>query len=280
MTVDSKLVDPRLYQIGFLSSFLLLGWVANGWSLPWVNLLTAIGVCLGAQYLALRLVNPEQPIEQSSFYSPLITSLGLSLLLRVDSPLTMAIAALGAIGAKFLLRWQGKHLFNPANFGIVVALCLTQDAWVSPGQWGASLWLVGVFLMAGGLVLKQVGRWDTTVAFLGGYLGLEALRNLYLGWTWDVWAHRMMSGSLILFALFMITDPRTIPNSRIGRVMWSLLIAALAFVLRNLFFVNTAVIWALFLVAPLTPLFDRIFVADRFTWDASPEVAEEVPALS
>jgi Na+-transporting NADH:ubiquinone oxidoreductase subunit NqrB len=273
-------VDPRLYQIGFLSSFLILGWVANGWSLPWVNLLTAIGVCLGAQYLGLRLVQPEHPIAQSSFYSPMITALGLSLLLRVDSPLTMAIAAAGAIGAKFLLRWQGKHLFNPANFGIVVALCLTQDAWVSPGQWGASLWLVGVFLMAGGLVLKQVGRWDTTVAFLGGYLGLEALRNLYLGWTWDVWAHRMMNGSLILFALFMITDPRTIPNSRIGRVMWSLLIAALAFVLRNLFFVNTAVIWALFLVAPLTPLFDRVFTADRFTWEASTDVAEAGPALS
>ncbi len=280
MTVDSKLVDPRLYQIGFLSSFLILGWVANGWSLPWVTLLTAIGVCLGSQYLWLRLMAADQLIDRASFYSPMITALGLSLLLRVDSPLTMAIAALGAIGAKFLLRWQGKHLFNPANFGIVVALCLTQDAWVSPGQWGASLWLVGVFLMAGALVLKQVGRWDTTVAFLGGYLGLEALRNVYLGWTWDVWAHRMMSGSLILFALFMITDPRTIPNSRLGRVMWALFIAVLAFVLRNLFFVNTAVIWALFLAAPLTPLFDRVCAADRFTWVTSTEPTEELPVLS
>ncbi len=272
--------DPRLYQIGFLSSFLILGWVANGWSLPGVNLLTAIGVCGLAQYLGVRLVAPDQPLDRANFYSPLITALGLSLLLRVDQPLTMAIAATGAIGAKFLLRWQGKHLFNPANFGIVVALCLTQDAWVSPGQWGTSLWLVGVFLMAGGLVLQQVGRWDTTVAFLGGYLGLEALRNLYLGWTWDVWAHRMMNGSLILFALFMITDPRTIPNSRVGRVMWSLLIAALAFVLRNVFFVNTAVIWALFLVAPLTPLFDRVFTADRFTWVPATEQTEALPVLS
>jgi Na+-transporting NADH:ubiquinone oxidoreductase subunit NqrB len=271
-------VDPRLYQIGFLSSFLLLGWVANGWSLPWVNLLTAIGVCLGTQYLGLWRLG--QPYDRANFYSPLITALGLSLLLRVDNPLTMAIASVAAIGAKFLIQWQGKHLFNPANFGIVVALCLTQDAWVSPGQWGDSLWLVGVFLMAGGLVLKQVGRWDTTVAFLSGYLSLEALRNLYLGWTWDVWAHQMMNGSLILFALFMITDPRTIPNSRIGRVLWSLSIAGLAFVLRNLFFVNTAVIWALFCVAPLTPLFDRVFAADRFTWVPDVETTEELPALS
>jgi Na+-transporting NADH:ubiquinone oxidoreductase subunit NqrB len=90
----------------------------------------------------------------------------------------------------------------------------------------------------------------------------------------------MMNGSLILFALFMITDPRTIPNSRIGRVLWALLIAVVAFVLRNVFFVNTAVIWALFLVAPLTPLFDRVFAADRFTWVDSTDSAEVLPVLS
>jgi hypothetical protein len=54
----------------------------------------------------------------------------------------------------------------------------------------------------------------------------------------------------------------------------------LAFVLRNLFFVNTAVIWALFLTAPLTPLFDRVFAADRFTWVAATEPTEELPVLS
>jgi hypothetical protein len=63
-------------------------------------------------------------------------------------------------------------------------------------------------------VLKRVGRWDTTLAFLGSYALLEALRNLWLGWAWDVWAHRLMSGSLLLFALFMVTDPRSIPNAR------------------------------------------------------------------
>ncbi len=259
-------VDARLYQIAFLSSFLLLGWLARDWTLEWVHVMTVIGVCLITQLIGLRLVQPHQQFDLAVLYSPMITALGLSLLLRVDSPVTMAVAGIVAIGSKFLIRVQEKHIFNPANFGIVVVLSCTRAAWVSPGQWGTSLWLAGIFLTLGGLVLRKVGRWDTTAAFLGFYCGLEALRNLYLGWTWDVWTHRMMNGSLMLFALFMITDPRTIPNSRVGRLIFAFLIAALTFVLRNLFFVNTAVFWALFVLAPFTPLIDRRLMGDRFTW--------------
>ncbi|MBE9030708.1 RnfABCDGE type electron transport complex subunit D [filamentous cyanobacterium LEGE 11480] len=286
MTVNTQVdiqLDARLYQIGFLSCFLMLGLLARDWTLQWTHLLTVIGMCLGTQLMALNLVQPAQSWDISMLYSPMITALGLCLLLRVESPWTMAIAGMVAIGSKFVIRVREKHVFNPANAGIIFALCLTPDAWVSPGQWGASLWLVAVFLAAGGLVLRKVGRWDTTAAFLGFYLGLEAWRNFYLGWTWDVWAHRMMNGSLILFALFMITDPCTIPNSRVGRLTWALLIAVLTFVLRNVFFVNTAVFWALFVMAPLTPLFDRVFVADRFNWnqgdDASAVGAELVSEL-
>jgi Na+-transporting NADH:ubiquinone oxidoreductase subunit NqrB len=259
-------IDARLYQISFLSGFLWLGWLSRDWTLAWVHVLLVVGVCLVTQMLCWWIVRSSQPLDISALYSPMITALGLALLVRVESPVTLTIAGVGAIVSKFFIRVQGKHIFNPANFGIVIALLCPGDAWVSPGQWGTSLWLVGVFLMLGGLVLKKVGRWDTTVAFLGVYFSLEALRNVYLGWTWDVWTHRMMNGSLILFALFMITDPCTIPNARSGRLIWSCLIAVCTFVLRNLFFVNTAVFWALFVMAPLTPLFDRFFDGDRFTW--------------
>jgi Na+-transporting NADH:ubiquinone oxidoreductase subunit NqrB len=178
----------------------------------------------------------------------------------------MILAASCAILSKFLLRVQGKHIFNPANLGIIAALILTPDAWVSPGQWGEDGWYALIFLGTGGLVLKQVGRWDTTVAFLGSYALLEAARNLWLGWTWDVWLHRLMSGSLLLFALFMITDPRTIPNARAARLIWAGAIAFLTFILRNSFFLSTAVFWALFALAPLTIILDYLWKAPRFSW--------------
>ncbi|AFZ16150.1 RnfABCDGE type electron transport complex subunit D [Allocoleopsis franciscana] len=203
----------------------------------------------------------------TSLKSAMITALSLSLLLRADHYTTMILAGSLAILSKFLFQFKHKHFFNPANFGIIAALLLTHDAWVSPGQWGEDGWCALLFAGTGGLVLKRVGRWDTTVAFLGAYTLLEAIRNLWLGWTWDVFSHRLMSGSLLLFALFMITDPRSIPNTRISRMIWAGCIAILTFILRNNFFIPTSVFWALFALSPLIVILDLIWSSSRFSWD-------------
>lgn len=284
--------DARDYQILFLSLFLVLGIGTRDWTLrPWgIGLLML--TCWATQWLcALALahhpgarptqaasrprsiavpVSPaDHPWWQPAAFngrSPLITALGLSLLLRADRPSTLILAAVLAISSKFLLRYRGKHFFNPANLGIIAALVLTPDAWVSPGQWGDEVWYGLVFLGAGGIVLGRVGRLETTGAFLGCYGLLEAVRNLWLGWTWDVWLHRLSSGSLLLFALFMVTDPRAIPDRARSRIVWAVAIAALTFVLRNVYFVQTALFWALFLLSPLTLVLDRVWQGDRFTW--------------
>ncbi len=69
--------------------------------------------------------------------------------------------------------------------------------------------------------------------FLSAYAGLEAVRNIWLGWTLDVFLHRLMSGSLLLFTLFMLTDPRSIPSAKSGRYVWVICIAVLTSVLQN-----------------------------------------------
>ncbi|KOP24441.1 Na+-transporting NADH:ubiquinone oxidoreductase, subunit NqrB [Hapalosiphon sp. MRB220] len=269
--------DIRDYQILFLSLFLVLGIGTRDWTLRPELIVVVIVTCLSTQwFLSLvvgrltKFIDQEQRTNDKgqiiNFRSPLITALGLSLLLRADHWTTMVFAAVVAIASKFVFKIGDKHFFNPANFGIISALILTPDAWVSPGQWGEDWWYGLLFAGTGGLILKKVGRWDTTAAFLGAYAVLEAIRNFYLGWTWDVYCHRLMSGSLLLFALFMVTDPRSIPNARIARVVWAICIAILTFILRNNFFLSTAVFWALFTLAPLTVLLDVIWEAPRFRW--------------
>lgn len=284
--------DARDYQILCLSLFLSLGVAMRDWSLQPAIVATAILTALVTQGLLSCSLTPKETLRERlrlgnaepgrslsrvgpgrwlsevevNWRSPLITALGLSLLLRTDHITTMAFAASIAISSKFLLKTNNKHFFNPANLGIIAALTFTNDAWVSPGQWGDEIWYAFIFIGAGGMVLKRVGRWDTTGMFLASYALLEAIRNLYLGWTWDVWAHRMMSGSLLLFALFMVTDPRSIPNARPARLIWALAIAILTFVLRNQFYLSTAVFWALFLLAPLTIVLDKLWESPRFEW--------------
>jgi Na+-transporting NADH:ubiquinone oxidoreductase subunit NqrB len=258
-------VDPRDYQIAFLATFLGLGIMTRDWSIRPELIFTLVVTCCLTQFIATTRWNPtENP--WLALKSAVITSLGLSLLLRADRVSTMVLAGVLAIGSKFILQTERKHWFNPANFGIITALLFTPDAWVSPGQWGDDWWYLLLFIGTGGIVLNRVGRWDTSAAFLGAYAILEAARNLWLGWTWDVYTHKLMSGSLLLFTLFMITDPRSIPNARSARIIWAITIAGLTFILRNYFYINEGVFIALFVLSPLTVLLDQIWSAPRFNW--------------
>ena len=277
--------DARLTQIIFLGLFLVLGVSTRDWTLQPDLVLVVVGSCLVTQWVLSSVVEYTKGDNKYnlthifrelnilisskvliSLRSATITSLGLCLLLRSNSYQTMIVASFLAISSKFLFSYHHKHFFNPANFGIISALILTDDAWVSPGQWGTDWWYLLLFAGLGGVVLKQVGRWDTSIAFLLAYGSLEAVRNLWLGWSWDVWQHQFMSGSLLLFALFMLTDPRSIPNSQKGRLVWSSAIALSTFILQHYFYLSTAIFWSLFIISPLTILFDTIWSAPRFNW--------------
>ena len=277
------LKDARDYQILFLSLFLILGIGTRDWTLRTDLMAVTIGSCLVTQWILVSLVPYIQGKMQlqwssppksfltllpslSTFRSAAITSLGLCLLLRGNNYHTMALAGCLAIASKFLFQYKDKHFFNPANFGIIAALLLTKDAWISPGQWGTYWWYLLLFAGTGGMILKRVGRWDTSAAFFLSYAVLEALRNFWLGFGWDVLIHELMSGSLLLFALFMLTDPRSIPNATMSRLIWAVGIALLTFILQHQFFVESAIFWALFAISPLTIFLDEFWSAPRFTW--------------
>jgi len=281
------LQDQRDYQIIFLACFLGLGLSTRDWTIQPLLILAIALSCLITQWVLSAVVETQKksdiydwqtnslqiaissltsPRVLNSLRSALITALGLCLLLRGNSYQTMALAGFLAIACKFLFRWGNKHFFNPANFGIIAALVLTNDAWVSPGQWGTDWWYLILFAGMGGVVLKKVGRWDTSVTFLLTYAGLEAVRNFWLGWSLDVWLHQLSSGSLLLFALFMLTDPRSIPNATKGRMCWAVAIAVVTIILQDYFYLTTAIFWALFIISPITILLDMIWSAPRFNW--------------
>ena len=277
------LKDARDYQILFLSVFLILGIGTRDWTLRTDLMLVTIGSCLATQWAIVSLIpyiqskirlqwsfSSKPPLTllptPSAFRSAAITSLGLCLLLRGNDYSTMALAGCLAIASKFVCQYKDKHFFNPANFGIIAALLLSNDAWISPGQWGTDWWYLLLFAGTGGMLLKRVGRWDTSAAFFLSYAGLEAARNFWLGFGWDVLIHELMSGSLLLFALFMLTDPRSIPNATTSRLIWAIAIALLTFILQHQFFVESAIFWALFAISPVTIFLDEFWSAPRFTW--------------
>src|SRR5262249_36035321 len=142
---------------------------------------------------------------RSNWRSALSTGLSGSLLLRSHEPLVWIAACVLAMGSKTLLRAKGKHLFNPSAFAIAVLLLVTDKIWVSPGQWGTTLWLGALAVALGGVVLSRVARLDLALAFLGCHAWLLALRAVYLGDPLSIPLHQFQSGSVLIFSLFMLT---------------------------------------------------------------------------
>jgi Na+-transporting NADH:ubiquinone oxidoreductase subunit NqrB len=268
-------VDPRLFQIFALGSLLAVGaWLRDFAIRPEQSAL-AFAAAIATQ----RLIDRWRGARPSSLRSAMITALSLSLLLRADHLWAHPLAAVVAIGGKFVVRIRDKHVFNPGNLGVIFALVVLPGTWVSPGQWGDDFALAGWFFALGGLVVHRARRADVTSAFLAFYLGAIAARVLWLGQRAPVFVHQLENGALLLFAFFMISDPMTIPNHPRGRVAHAALVAVIAYVWQFTLYRPNALLWALFFAAPAVPLWDAIWPAAKYQWENHGGFDDETHAL-
>jgi Na+-transporting NADH:ubiquinone oxidoreductase subunit NqrB len=253
--------DPRLYQIVSLSTLLLYGlfWLHfDIW--PW-QIIVTLGIAQLTQYVGTRYFN----LPSFDPKSPLISALSLCLLLRTNDLAVAALAAFIAIGSKFVIRWKNKHVFNPTNFALVVIL-VSGFGWISPGQWGQVAWFGFLIACLGSLVVTRAARADVTLAFLTFYMGLLFIRALWLGDPLAIPLHQIESGALLIFSFFMISDPKTTPDSRTGRIVYALLVALTALYVQFGFFKPNGPLWGLIACSPLVPLLDRLFPGARYDW--------------
>jgi len=255
--------DARHFQILALASLLTfnLGWLDFG-AKP-LNSALAIASALITQALCSRWWG----LPQVDLRSPLITGFSLSLLLRVDEPLLHALAGALAIGSKFVLRIDGKHIWNPAGFAIAALLMLAPShVWISPGQWGSNVWFAAFLSFLAILVLGATRRSDIALFFFGTHAALLLARALWLGDPLAIPLHQLQSGSLLIFTFFMISDPKTSPDSRLGRFLFAAAVALLAHYLAFFMQMRPALYVVLFALAPAVLLIDRILPAERFAW--------------
>lgn len=266
--------DARYFQIIFQSIFLTYGifylhWGNEGW-LYAVYFIACLVTQLACEYLLGKKNIPFWKRCANGIPSVLISAFGLSLLLKTNYTGVAVFASLTAIASKYILRINSKHIFNPSALGIVVAILFTGDAWISPGQWGSGAVILFGVLSLGVIITTRVQKLDVSIAFLGTFAGLTFLRQvIYLGWPMDHFVQSVSTGSLLIFSFFMITDPKTIPNHSVVRIIWSIGIAVVAFYLTTFKFMNGAPIFVLVLAQPVVPLLDKLFKANKFEWVSS-----------
>jgi Na+-transporting NADH:ubiquinone oxidoreductase subunit NqrB len=256
--------DPRYYQIAVLFSLLIYG-------VGWLNfdvgaraIAILLGTVLTTQFLCVRF------LSTSAFdpLSPLISGLSLCLLLRANSAALLIVTATITIASKFLLKWNGKHVFNPTNFGIVAMIAVSGDIWVSPAQWGSKLHFAFLMACLGGMVIHRAMRSDVSLAFIFAYAAILFGRALWLGDPSTIPLKQLQSGALLLFTFFMISDPKTTPDSRPGRILFALLVAAGAAYVQFALYRTNGLLWSLALCSMLTPFIDDFSPGTKYQWQS------------
>ena len=259
--------DPRYYQIIVLSLLLIYGITALDFGIRWQNALVIVLTALGIQFLGTHYFR----LPRFDPLSPLITSLSLTLLLRTDDVMFAALAACLAIGSKFLIRFRDKHIFNPANFALVTLMLLSDHAWVSSGQWGSAAIAAFVLACLGFLVLTRARRAETTIAFIALYGAMLFARALWLDDPLSIPLHQVQNGALLIFAFFMISDPKTTPNTALGRILFAALVASVAYTIQFIYYQPNGPILALIISAPLVPLIDALLAGRIYRWEQPAE---------
>jgi enediyne biosynthesis protein E5 len=285
------MADPRLYQIGTLACLLVYGMGWLDFDITLARVVLILSTVLATQWICDR-SGPAKagchvgnnagrvrvPFAMSA-RSALISGLSLCLLLRTNDPRLAVLASAVTIAGKSLVRVNGKHVFNPTNGGIVAMLLLSNQVWVSPGQWGGPAFFAFLMACAGSLVVNRAARSDVTYAFIIFYGALIVGRSLYLGEPLTIPLHRLQSGALLLFAFFMISDPKTTPNSRAGRLLFAAIVAFAAWYVQFRLFRTNGLLWSLAICSIAVPLINRLLPGARYAWATPKFLSTPAPAV-
>ncbi|MBI2656696.1 RnfABCDGE type electron transport complex subunit D [Candidatus Woesearchaeota archaeon] len=139
------------------------------------------------------------------------------------------LAGIIAILSKHLIKFQQRHIFNPANFGV---LLVSMIFGVSHTWWISSpLILVLIF---GIFIIWRLKRFDLTAGFLVSYYLVNSVIGLSQGTQFSEIYYTILNGGVIyFFSMFMLIEPRTNPAARKQRIAYGVLIAILFIVFSS-----------------------------------------------
>ncbi len=249
--------DPRLHVAAVLITLQVLGQTVLGFRLSIAQILVCLAV--GALIEFVVAFFKDKAIMWPA--SGLLTGNSTAFILRVPGTLHgqwwslhgieifIGVVALG-MATKYLIRWRGRHIFNPSNVALVVAFVALGPQhtepldlwWIPMGPW---MILTYAILIVGGLLiaweLKLIGL---VLGFMVGFavftaVAIAPVPDHCMVASWhvtplcgrDLWQILVTSPEILIFALFMVPDPRTVPDGPVARVVFGVIVAVLAVLL-------------------------------------------------
>jgi Na+-translocating ferredoxin:NAD+ oxidoreductase RnfD subunit len=281
--------DPRLHVASVIISVHVLGQVGLGFWVSVPQILAAILTC----WIIEVVITFRQAKAFVWPASAMLTGSGVALILRVvgtantdpwatDGWQIFAVVAGLSLLSKYVIKYRGSHVFNPSNLGLVVAFLVLGSTRVEPLDfWWAPLnppmLLAYAAIVGGGLLITRrlkllvlaASFWLTLAVGLGV---LAASGHCIVArWSFgpvcgaDYLRVILTSPELMIFLFFMITDPKTVPSGRVGRVVFGVLVAVTSTLLMapqaDEWWTKVALLTGLVAVCAARPIVDRLVPA-------------------
>lgn len=183
--------------------------------------------------------------------SAYITGISVSILIRSTLLWPYAVTAVLSIMSKYVLRYKGRHIWNPSNFGISWMLLFAPHSVAGLSiQWGNNLAAMLVIWILGFIIVWRAKRLHISLTYVISFLLFSFVRSRITGDSFMAEVSPLTGPMYQLFVFFMVTDPATTVKNFKGQIIVTFMIALVEFILR-LNQVIYAPFYALFLVGPI-----------------------------
>jgi len=264
-TFNNRFLPPVL-----ITGILLVGELEYGMLESWGRTGLAIATSILLELILAKSLTGKWPHLASAYIS------GISVGILVRSPFYWPYALCSALSitSKYVLRWDGKHLCNPSNFGLSVMFFLYPAAMASLSiQWGNSLWPMLVVWALGSIIIYRLKRFHICFTYVVSFLALSYVRSLVTGHPYFASIAPLTGPMYQLFVFFMITDPKTTVKPRWGQCVVAALVAVAEMIFRLGEDVH-APYYALFVVGPAARVVEILHARwTKKTLPAQPEAA-------
>ncbi|MDD5561537.1 MAG: RnfABCDGE type electron transport complex subunit D [Candidatus Omnitrophica bacterium] len=182
--------------------------------------------------------------------SPAVSALIIGFVLASDNPWwVIVLASVFAISSKYLIRFNKRHVFNPAAFGIFLSIVLLG----ANTQWqGTFLWYI--LLPIGLYFAYKVRKLELLAGYFVTALGLfgaQAVLNRV--------PITNISGYLSYFYIFiMLIEPKTTPVRPLAKLVFGICAAGLIFIFIQAQVKFDSELAALLILNLSVPLLDKI----------------------
>ncbi len=228
-----QIVSLQGQQLINLLIFMVFGKVFLHLAVPWAMIALAVVTAVVAEHVLLFLQRGHIPYI---VISSILTGLGVAFMVQSSQWWVYGVVIVAAFIIKYAVRYNQQHIFNPSNSAVVLALVVfPQYTAVVVGQWGASWVILTLLFLLGSFIVYRARRWIVPAVFVPLYLGLSYAVTADIRMSLSEYVSMTVVGAFLLYAFFMLTDPRTTPSQWIGQVMFAILVAVCAVTLDSVY---------------------------------------------